>query len=81
MHIIDSHFHWWPRSVLNAMCKRTDYPSSRPNDRGGYTSTLRADIDCVLHGGGEWYDLDAQFAHMDTLGHHVDAVGSIGPRG
>jgi aminocarboxymuconate-semialdehyde decarboxylase len=79
MHIIDSHFHWWPRSVLNAMCKRTEYPSSQPNERGGYTSTLRADIDCVLHGGGEWYDLDAQFAHMDTLGHHVDAVGSIGP--
>lgn len=79
MHIIDSHFHWWPRSVLERMCKRTDYPSSKPNDRGGYTSALRADIDCVLHGGGEWYDLDAQFEHMDKLGHHVDAVGSIGP--
>jgi aminocarboxymuconate-semialdehyde decarboxylase len=79
MHIIDSHFHWWPRSVLNAMCKRTEYPYSRPNARGGYTSTLMADIDCVLNGGGEWYDLDAQFQYMDTLGHHVDAVGSIGP--
>jgi aminocarboxymuconate-semialdehyde decarboxylase len=61
------------------MCKRTGFPSSRPNDRGGYTTTLRADIDCVLNGGGEWYDLDAQFEHMDKLGHRVDAVGSIGP--
>lgn len=79
MHLIDSHFHWWPRSVLDQMCKRTGFPSSRPNDRGGYTSTLGPDIDCVLNGGREWYDLDAQFEHMDKLGHHVDAVGSIGP--
>jgi len=79
MHIIDSHFHWWPRSVLNKMCERTDYPFSKPNDRGGYTTTLRADIDCVLNGGAEWYDLDAQFQYMDSLGHQVDAVGSIGP--
>ena len=79
MRIIDSHFHWWPRSVLNAMCKRTGFPSSQPNDKGGYTSRLRPDIDCVLNGGGEWYDIDAQFAHMDALGHDVSVVGSIGP--
>ena len=79
MHIIDSHFHWWPRSVMEHMCKRHELPSSVPNERGGYTTTLREGIDCVLFGGGEWYDLDAQFAHMDKLGHQVDAVGSIGP--
>jgi len=27
----------------------------------------------------EWFDLDKQFEHMDALGHHVDAFGSIGP--
>jgi aminocarboxymuconate-semialdehyde decarboxylase len=27
----------------------------------------------------DWFDLDDQFAYMDTLGHHVSAVGSIGP--
>jgi aminocarboxymuconate-semialdehyde decarboxylase len=79
MRMIDSHFHWWPRSVLNAMCKRSDFPNSRPNDRGGYTSRLRPDIDCVLNGGAEWYDIDAQFAHMDALGHQISVVGSIGP--
>lgn len=79
MRMIDSHFHWWPRSVLNAMCKRTDFPQSRPNDRGGYTSRLRPDIDCVLNGGAEWYDIDAQFAHMNALGHQISVVGSIGP--
>ena len=79
MRIIDSHFHWWPRSVLNAMCKRTGFPSSKPNDRGGYTSRPRPDIDCVLNGGAEWYDIEAQFANMDKLGHEVSVVGSIGP--
>ncbi|MDP2358131.1 MAG: amidohydrolase family protein [Beijerinckiaceae bacterium] len=79
MRIIDSHFHWWPRSVLNAMCKRTEFPYSQPNDKGGYTSRLLPDIDCVLNGGAEWYDIEAQFAHMDALGHDVSVVGSIGP--
>ena len=22
MHIIDSHFHWWPRSIFEKLCKR-----------------------------------------------------------
>ena len=35
MHIIDSHFHWWPRSVFEALMKRKDFPRSAPNDRGG----------------------------------------------
>ena len=26
MHIIDSHFHWWPRSVFERFCKRKDFP-------------------------------------------------------
>jgi aminocarboxymuconate-semialdehyde decarboxylase len=27
----------------------------------------------------EWFDLDNQLAYMDSLGHHVDVVSSIGP--
>jgi len=37
MHIIDSHFHWWPRSVLEQFCKRKDFPRAAPNARGGYS--------------------------------------------
>ena len=36
MHIIDSHFHWWPRSVFEKLCKRQEFPKSRVNQRGGY---------------------------------------------
>ena len=36
MKIIDSHFHWWPRSVFERFCKRSDYPKAEKNTRGGY---------------------------------------------
>ena len=36
MHIIDSHFHWWPRSIFDKLCKRTEFPKARVNKRGGY---------------------------------------------
>jgi len=79
MHIIDSHFHYWPRSVFEKLCKRADLPKASVNDRGGYTCELMAGGDYVLQSWGAWYDLDAQFAHMDGLGHKVDVVSSIGP--
>ena len=37
MRIIDSHFHWRPRSVLDYLCRRKDYPRAQPNTKGGYT--------------------------------------------
>jgi aminocarboxymuconate-semialdehyde decarboxylase len=80
MHIIDSHFHWWPRSVFEALCKRKDFPRSEPNDRGGYEffgPTGRQEK--FLGGWTEWFDIDDQLAHMDGLGHQVDVVCSIGP--
>jgi len=78
MNIIDSHFHWWPRSVLEALCRRTDYPRCTKNDRGGYDywgAPGRAPVASWT----EWFDLDRQFEFMDSLGHHVAVVGSIGP--
>ena len=36
MHIIDSHFHWWPRSIFDKLCQRAEYPKARVNQRGGY---------------------------------------------
>ena len=43
MHIIDSHFHWWPRSIFEKLCKRQDFPKARVNKRGGYDYMRRTD--------------------------------------
>jgi aminocarboxymuconate-semialdehyde decarboxylase len=79
MHIIDAHFHWWPRSIFEKLCKRADYPKSRVNRRGGYDYMRRADSGQHLNSWAEWFDLDEQFAYMDKLGHRVDVVCWIGP--
>ena len=31
MHIIDSHFHWWPRSISERLCRRKTYPRAAVN--------------------------------------------------
>lgn len=79
MHIIDSHFHWWPRSVSDRLCKRKSYPRAAVNDIGGYTYWRQDGGDYVLNSWAEWFDLDRQLEHMDRLGHQVDVVCSIGP--
>jgi len=79
MHIIDSHFHWWPRSVFEKLCKRQDYPRAGHNTNGGYDYWRRQDAGAHLNSWAEWFDLDKQFEHMDGLGHQVDVVCSIGP--
>jgi aminocarboxymuconate-semialdehyde decarboxylase len=79
MRIIDSHFHWWPRSIFEKLCKRKDYPLARVNTNGGYDYQRRAGTGAHLNSWAEWFDLDDQFAHMDKLGHHVAVVCSIGP--
>jgi aminocarboxymuconate-semialdehyde decarboxylase len=79
MHIIDSHFHWWPRSVLDRFCRRKSLPRAVADEKGGYACLRQDDVDYVLHPWAEWFDLDKQFEHMDRLGHRVDVVCSIGP--
>lgn len=79
MHIIDSHFHWWPASVLKRLEARDGFPRADVNDRGGYTYTGANARAGTVASWAAWYDLEEQFAHMDGLGHSVDAVGSIGP--
>lgn len=79
MHIIDSHFHWWPRSVIDWLVARADYPKAVPNDRGAWTYVGTDNRSGTIASWPAWYDLDEQFAHMDGLGHQVDVVGSIGP--
>jgi aminocarboxymuconate-semialdehyde decarboxylase len=79
MRIIDSHFHWWPRSVHERFCKRKSYPRAEVNGKGGYTFLRQDKADYLLSSWAEWYDLDKQLEHMDGLGHQVDVVCSIGP--
>ncbi|WP_158915383.1 amidohydrolase family protein [Caulobacter sp. S45] len=79
MRIVDSHFHWWPRSVFEAVCKRSGHPRAVRNARGGYTYWRKDGEAPIYDLGPEWFDLDAQLAHMDTLGFEVDVVCSIGP--
>ena len=83
MRIIDSHFHWWPRSVSELLCRRTSYPRAHPNNRDGYTYLRQDGGDYVLNSWAEWFDLDRQLEHMDKLGestgHDFAVVCSIGP--
>jgi aminocarboxymuconate-semialdehyde decarboxylase len=79
MRVIDSHFHWWPRSVFEELCKRTGYPRAESNGKGGYTYWRETGVDARFNVGSEWFDLDKQLAHMDGLGHEVDVVCSVGP--
>jgi aminocarboxymuconate-semialdehyde decarboxylase len=79
MHIIDSHFHWWPRSVLEQFCKRKDFPRAERNTRGGYSYRRSVGGGMPVNSWAEWFDLDKQLEHMDGLGHQVDVVCSIGP--
>jgi aminocarboxymuconate-semialdehyde decarboxylase len=79
MRIIDSHFHWWPRSVFEQLCTRKTYPRAEHNGKGGYTYWRDASAGARFNLGAEWFDLDQQLEHMDGLGHEVDVVCSIGP--
>jgi aminocarboxymuconate-semialdehyde decarboxylase len=79
MHIIDAHFHWWPRSVFDKLCTRKDYPRAAVNAQGGYDYMRRAGSGQHLDSWAEWHDLDKQFEYMDKLGHRVDVVCWIGP--
>ena len=79
IHIIDSHFHWWPRSVFETLLKRKSYPRTERDGKDGYNYLRGDDADYILNTWPAWFDLDEQLAHMDGLGHQVDVIGSIGP--
>jgi aminocarboxymuconate-semialdehyde decarboxylase len=78
MRIIDSHFHWWPREILEKLCSRSDYPRAERNNRGGYCY-IGHEGRAPLNSWTEWFDLDRQLEHMDGLGHEVSVVCSLGP--
>jgi aminocarboxymuconate-semialdehyde decarboxylase len=79
MRIVDSHFHWWPRKVMEQVCKRTTFPYAEPNEKGGFTYWFRDGKTAKFNLGPEWYDLDKLFAHMDATGRDFDMIMSTGP--
>lgn len=79
MKIIDSHFHWWPRSIFEPLLKREGFPKAVVNARGGYTYHGADNRRGTVASWKEWFDLDEQLAYMDTLGHDISVVCSIGP--
>jgi aminocarboxymuconate-semialdehyde decarboxylase len=78
MRIIDSHFHWWPREILEQLCKRSGYPRAERNNRGGYTYWGHEGRPPV-NSWAEWFDLDRQLGYLDSLGHEFSVVCSLGP--
>jgi aminocarboxymuconate-semialdehyde decarboxylase len=78
MRIVDSHFHWWPRSTFDVLCGRKDYPRAERNGKGGYTYWREPSI-ARFNMGTDWVDLDEELAYMDKTGHEIDVVCSTGP--
>ena len=79
MRILDSHFHWWPRTFFEDLCLRTTYPRAERLPSGGYNYWRQPGATGLLNLEPEWFDLEAEFEHMAALGHEVDVVSSIGP--
>jgi aminocarboxymuconate-semialdehyde decarboxylase len=79
MRILDSHFHYYPREIFEALCKRTGFPRAERDDKGGYRYFRHEGAPPTLKPWKEWFDLDDQLARMDATGHQIDVVSSLGP--
>ena len=79
MHIIDSHFHYWPRSFFDHLCKRNGYPHVERNDRNGFTYWRKEGQEPTFNWGDVWFDLDRLMDRMQEDGHKVDVISSVGP--
>jgi aminocarboxymuconate-semialdehyde decarboxylase len=79
MRIIDSHFHWQPPEISDALSKRTEFPRCEADGQGGYRFYRKAGVKSA-HRTAAWYDLDRQFEYMDKLGRgKIDVISSMGP--
>ena len=79
MRILDSHFHWLPRSTFDKLCKRAGFPRAEADGVGGYRYYRAEGRTPDMQPWPAWFDLDEQFEHMDKLGVDVDVVSSTGP--
>jgi aminocarboxymuconate-semialdehyde decarboxylase len=80
MRIVDSHFHWYPRSIFEHLSKRKGYPRTVPDGTNGY-DYLRQETGAhyVINLWSTFFELEEELEHMDTFGHEIDLVCSIGP--
>lgn len=79
MRIVDSHVHWWPRSLFERLCDRPGYPRAERDGRGNYWYGRQKDAVSSFIASPVWLDLDLQFEHMAGLGRPpIDMVGSLG---
>src|SRR5262249_35643265 len=74
MHIIDSHFHWWPRSVMEFFCRRRTFPRAHVNEKGGYAVLRQDKGDYFLDHRAGWLDLIKQFEHLRGPAHPASVV-------
>ncbi len=80
MRVTDSHFHWFPRSFFDELSAKKTFPRTEPDGKGGYKYLLHpASTGSFMDVWAEWFDLERQLEHMDTLRHDVRVVGSCGP--
>ena len=81
MQIINSHVHWFPRSVFDDLCQRKgSYPRAERNNAGGYdVYATYGRVGVVGYRRPIWFDLDDHLRHFDSLGHETGFVCSLGP--
>jgi aminocarboxymuconate-semialdehyde decarboxylase len=79
MHIIDSHFHYFPRVFFEQLCARGGYPRAERNAKGGYSYLRTEGREPILNLGSVWFELDKLLERMNEDGHEVDVISSIGP--
>src|SRR5713226_888947 len=84
MRVIDSHFHWWPRSVFAELTKRKTYPRAEAKPNGDYVYEYKPN---ALTGAGRfsanegWSNLERQLEHMDSVHAGMGVICSTGPFG
>jgi aminocarboxymuconate-semialdehyde decarboxylase len=76
MRVVDSHFHWYPRSHFEKMAARAEYPRA-VRDGDGYKYYFNNGRSFVPLP-AVWFDLDAGLAASDAVGHEVTVVATTG---
>lgn len=76
MQVIDSHFHWYPRSHFERVCERLDQPRAERRGDGYryYYNDGRAFIDLP----GIWFELEEGLAHMARTAEETSVVCTLG---
>jgi aminocarboxymuconate-semialdehyde decarboxylase len=79
MHIVDAHFHWYPRTFFEHLCSRNSYPRCERNGKGGYFYIREEGKEPTFDFSSIWFELDPLLERMNEDGHEVDVITSLGP--